>query len=149
MYGDVLNGQPVSTLDLLGSPSHTLIVLTGKRADPIHARNAIARLARFNGAVQSITICGPTGSADPHAISDPDLHAHRRYHALRGQLLLVRPDGYLACHAPLGRPDIPERYLQRLTHALDPAPKDPPSAFSNAKPNRLATQSRRPHAPIS
>jgi 2-polyprenyl-6-methoxyphenol hydroxylase-like FAD-dependent oxidoreductase len=144
-----LGGKPVSTLDLLSSPGHKLIVLTGKRADPLPARNAIARLARFNGAMQSIAVCGPTGAHDPHAISDPDLHAHRRYHALQGQLLLVRPDGYLACRAPLGRPDIPERYLQRLTRAPDQAPKDPPQAVSNAKPNRSATQSRRPHAPAS
>jgi hypothetical protein len=89
--------------------------------------------------VQSIAICGPTGSHDPHAISDPDLHAHRRYHALRGQHLLVRPDGYLACRAPLSRPDIPERYLQQLTRAPDQAPKHSLRAFSNAKPNRLAT----------
>ena len=147
--GLALDGKPVSTLDLLRSPGHTLIVLTGKRADPLPARNAIERLARFNHAIQSIAICGPTGSHDPHAISDPDLDAHRRYHALRGQLLLVRPDGYLACRAPLGRPDIPERYLQRLTRAPDQEPKDPPRADSNAKPNRSATQSRRPHAPVS
>ena len=41
--------------------------------------------------------------------------AHRRYHALGGQLMLVRPDGYLASRAPLDRPGIAERYLQQLT----------------------------------
>ena len=53
-------------------------------------------------------------------ILDPDLRAHRRYHALRGQLLLVRPDGHIACRAPLDRPDIPERYLERVAQSTVP-----------------------------
>ena len=52
---------------------------------------------------------------DSESVDDPGLRAHRRYDALDGQLLLVRPDGYLAARAPLSRPDIPERYLGRLT----------------------------------
>jgi hypothetical protein len=48
-------------------------------------------------------------------VGDPELLAHRRYGALSGRLLLVRPDGYLACSAPLSRPDVVERYLEMLT----------------------------------
>jgi hypothetical protein len=59
---------------------------------------------------------------DSESVGDPGLRAHHRYGALDGQLLLVRPDGYLASRAPLNRPDIPERYLQRLTPASRLAP---------------------------
>ena len=33
---------------------------------------------------------------------------------LRGRLLLVHPTGYVACIAPLDRPDVPERYVRSL-----------------------------------
>jgi len=105
------NGEPVCTLDLTSSTEHTLLVLTGDRADPQTAEAAIARLARFNGTVNAVTVGGPSKGRSPNAVADPHLAAHRRYRARRGQLLLVRPDGYLARRAPLNRPDIPERYL--------------------------------------
>ena len=56
---------------------------------------------------------------DSESVADPGLRAHRRYDAMSGQLLLVRPDGYLASRAPLNRPDLPERHLRRLT-AMSP-----------------------------
>jgi 2-polyprenyl-6-methoxyphenol hydroxylase-like FAD-dependent oxidoreductase len=110
-----LDGEPVSTFDLIGSSAHNLFILTGGRADPEIAREAIARLARWGAIMQTIVINGPAAPRDCQAVSDPDLRAHRRYHAPHGRLLLVRPDGYLACHAPLARPGIPERYLLQLT----------------------------------
>jgi hypothetical protein len=110
-----LGGKSVSTLDLLGSTKHTLFVLAGEGAQGCASDAAIARLARWGDLVQVIPITGRGGSPDPQAVSDPEMRAHRRYHALRGQLLLVRPDGYLACRALLNRPDIPEQYLQKLT----------------------------------
>ena len=112
------DGKPLSTLDLLGSTAHTLLVLSGQRADHEAAAAAIAHLAPFNGTVQIVSVDQRPGTHKPHSVSDPQLRAHRRYGALRGQLLLVRPDGYLACRAPLNRPDIPERYLDRLTSQL-------------------------------
>jgi hypothetical protein len=112
------DGKPVSTLDLLASPAHTLLVLRGRRPHDA-ARAAIQRLAQFNGTVRIVAIDGPSGVNNSQAIADPRLDAHHRYRALRGQLLLVRPDGHLACRAPLERPDIPERYLQQLTHRSD------------------------------
>jgi hypothetical protein len=108
------NGELVCTLDLVGSSAHTLLVLTGDRADARTAETAIARLARFNGTVNSVTVAGPFNGRGPKAVADPHLAAHRRYRAPRGQLMLVRPDGYLARRAPLNRPDIPERYLRQL-----------------------------------
>jgi 2-polyprenyl-6-methoxyphenol hydroxylase-like FAD-dependent oxidoreductase len=108
------NGKPLSTLNLLDSPAHTLLVLAGQTADHEAAQAAVARLSRFKGAMQIVTVYAPAGLHDPHVISDPGLRAHRRYQALQGQLLLVRPDGHLACRAPLSRPDIPEQYLQDL-----------------------------------
>ena len=110
-----LDRKPAWTLDLLGSPLHTLFVLTGTRADRGAARDAVARLGRFTALVQLITITPPAGSRDPFAVSDPHLAAHRRCHAHHGRLLLVRPDGYLVSHGPLNRPDIPEQYLLQLT----------------------------------
>jgi 2-polyprenyl-6-methoxyphenol hydroxylase-like FAD-dependent oxidoreductase len=109
-------GRAVSTLDLIGSTTHTLLVLAGDGQGG-DSDAAITRLARWGELVQMIRICGPGGSPDPTAVSDPEVRAHRRYHALGGQLLLVRPDGYVACRAPLNRPDIPEHYLTRLTGA--------------------------------
>ena len=109
-----LSGKALSSLDLLGSTKHTLLMLAGKGARAGACEAAIARLARWDDLVQVIAIGGRAGSNDPTAVSDPDLRVHRRYDALRGQLLLVRPDGYLACRAPLNRPDIPEQYLKRL-----------------------------------
>jgi 2-polyprenyl-6-methoxyphenol hydroxylase-like FAD-dependent oxidoreductase len=115
VFGIERDGRPLSTLDLLGSTAHTLLVLSGGRADREGAAAAVGRLARFNGTVQIVSVDRRAGTNAPDAVSDRQLRAHRRYGALRGQLLLVRPDGYLACRAPLNRPDIPERYLQRLT----------------------------------
>ncbi len=111
-------GKPLCTLDLLRSSKHTLLVLAGNRVDAAGtAADAIARFARWEDLLEIIPIEGPGRSSDPQSVSDPDLRAHRRYGTLRGQLLLVRPDGYLACRAPLHRPDIPERYMQQLTSA--------------------------------
>jgi 2-polyprenyl-6-methoxyphenol hydroxylase-like FAD-dependent oxidoreductase len=117
------NGEPACTLDLISSPAHTLLVLTGQRADPQTAEHAIARLARFNGTVNAVTVSRRSAQHSPNVVADPHLAAHRRYRARRGQLLLVRPDGYLDTRAPLSRPDIPERYLRQLT---DGAAQSPP-----------------------
>ena len=97
--GDRLPGM----LEHLRSPGHTLLIMT---ADDQHAQAvqaAIARMARFDGLVH------------PVVVSDERRH----------QLLLVRPDGHLACRAPLKRPDIPERYLDELTRGLTRRRRDP------------------------
>ena len=107
-----LGGKPVCTLDLLRPPAHTLLVLTGSRADHETAGKAIARLEPWDGIVKTIVISDEP--LDSESVGDPGLSAHRRYGALAGQLLLVRPDGYLASRAPLDRPDIPGGYLGRL-----------------------------------
>jgi hypothetical protein len=114
------DGKPVCTLDLLRPPAHTLLVLTGARGDHDMARQAIARMEPWASVVHTIVI----GEAplDSESVSDPGLRAHRRYDALDGQLLLARPDGYLATRGPLNRPDIPERYLRRLMPASHLAP---------------------------
>jgi hypothetical protein len=110
-----LGGRPVCTLDLLSAAEHTFLVLTGARADYEAVRQAITRLEPWAGLVKTVVI-GETPLA-AESVADPGLGAHRRYGALHGQLLLVRPDGYLAARAPLSRPDIPQRYLHRLTAA--------------------------------
>jgi 2-polyprenyl-6-methoxyphenol hydroxylase-like FAD-dependent oxidoreductase len=115
VFGLQRDGKPLSTLDVLGSTAHTLLVLSGQRADEKAAVAAIAYLAPFNGTMGIVSVDQLPSTHNPHSVSDPQLRAHRRYGALRGQLLLVRPDGYLACRAPLDRPDIPERYLEQLT----------------------------------
>jgi 2-polyprenyl-6-methoxyphenol hydroxylase-like FAD-dependent oxidoreductase len=103
--------KPVTTLDLLDTTAHTLLVFSGRRND----QDAIQKtIAAFNGNVHIVPILAAAAAHHSHAITDPSLTAHRRFHALRGALLLVRPDGYLACRAPLNRPDIPQRYLQQL-----------------------------------
>jgi hypothetical protein len=76
---------------------------------------AIARLARHTGLLQTVLVTGPHGSSDADTVIDADLRAHRRYAALSGRLLLVRPDGYLAVDAPLDKPEMLERYLLKLT----------------------------------
>jgi 2-polyprenyl-6-methoxyphenol hydroxylase-like FAD-dependent oxidoreductase len=110
-----LDGKPVRPLDLLGLGGHTLLVMTGRRTHRATARNAVARFARWDGIVRTITINGGGDRSVSGDISDPNLCAHRRYGALKGRLLLVRPDGYLARQAPLSRPDVLEVYLERLT----------------------------------
>lgn len=107
-----LDGKPVCTLDLLGPAAHTLLVLTGSHAGHEAARKAITRLEPWDAIVKTIVISEEP--LDSESVGDPGLRAHRRYGALAGQLLLVRPDGYLASRAPLDRPDIPGRYLGRL-----------------------------------
>jgi 2-polyprenyl-6-methoxyphenol hydroxylase-like FAD-dependent oxidoreductase len=141
-----LDGKPVSTIELLGSPGHTLLVLTGDRADPDAGKDALARLVRFDGLVRIIIINGPAGRSDPDAVTDPNLRAHRRYGALHGRLLLVRPDGYLACHAPLNRPNIPEQYLQQLTSCPPGSPNTATITASEPAPSRSTPST--PRAPI-
>ena len=114
-------GEEISTLDLLAFPGHTLLVLCGERVDEPAASRVVASLSHYALEVQIALIGGSAGSADPHAIEDPGLRAHRRYDALGGRLLLVRPDGYLAASAVLRRPALLERYLSaviqhRATH---------------------------------
>ncbi len=112
-----LDGEPVCTLDLLRRPAHTLLIFPGASADHEAARKAIARFEAWSGIVNTIVISGEP--LDSESVADPGLRAHRRYDAMSGQLLLVRPDGYLASRAPLNRPDLPERHLRRLT-AMSP-----------------------------
>jgi 2-polyprenyl-6-methoxyphenol hydroxylase-like FAD-dependent oxidoreductase len=114
--GLVRASKPVRTLDLLGTTAHTLLVLCGRGNDQETIQKTIAHIAPFNENVHIVPILTAAAAHHSQAIVDPGLQAHRRYHALRGALLLVRPDGYLACRAPLNRPDIPERYLQQLTN---------------------------------
>jgi hypothetical protein len=114
--GLIRASKPITTLDLLGTTTHTLLVLGGRGNDQDAIQKTIAHIAPFNGNVHIVPILPAAAAHHSHTITDPNLQAHRRYHALRGAMLLVRPDGYLACRAPLNRPDIPERYLQQLTH---------------------------------
>ena len=107
-------------LDLLRPPAHTFLVLTGSWGDHEMARQAIARMEPWASVVQTIVI--GEEALDSESVGDPGLRAHRGYDALDGQLLLVRPDGYLATRGPLNRPDIPERYLRRLMPASHLAP---------------------------
>lgn len=126
-----LDGRAVRPLDLLTSGAHTLLVMTGRGTNPATAREAVARLARWDGIVRTITIT-INAAAERSArgdLHDPDLRVHRRYGALRGRLLLVRPDGYLACQAPLSRARVLEAYLQQVAPAHpDPGvnDRDPP-----------------------
>jgi 2-polyprenyl-6-methoxyphenol hydroxylase-like FAD-dependent oxidoreductase len=110
------NEMPVCTLDLLGATEHTLLILAGTPADPAAVRGAIARLGSWDGIVRTIVISEK--AIDSRSVADPGLRAHRRYDALAGQLLLVRPDGYLASRAPLNRPDLLEPYLGRVRSAV-------------------------------
>jgi len=66
--------------------------------------------------VTTIVIGGE--AIDSRSVVDPGLWVHRRYDALAGQLLLVRPDGYLATRAPLNRPDLLEPYLRGVRSAV-------------------------------
>jgi 2-polyprenyl-6-methoxyphenol hydroxylase-like FAD-dependent oxidoreductase len=91
------DGRLISTLDLLSSQAHTLLVLEGERPDAEKVRAAVARFAPWGGTVHVVPVSG------------------RGYGAPSGQLMLVRPDGHLGCLAPLDRPDVPERYLRALT----------------------------------
>ena len=78
------DAQSCSTLDLLASPLHTLLVLPGDPPDTASAQAAIARLNRWDHIVHTIRI------DDRGGVGDPGSRAHRRYHALAGRLLLVR-----------------------------------------------------------
>ena len=112
-------GEPVRTLDLLISGAHTLLILSGAGNGAGLAEETASRFARREGLVRTFTV---VPGADPHrpdVVADPQLHAHRRYRARGGRLLLVRPDGYVARNAPLHRSDLVEKYLERLTTSPD------------------------------
>lgn len=133
------NGTPICTLDLISSSEHTLLVLTGQRRDPHIAQAAIARLARFNGMLNIVTVHGASGTHSPNGVTDPHLAAHRRYRASKGQLLLIRPDGYLTRRAPLNRADIPERYLRHLTDNATRKARTPATAAAGGHHDARAT----------
>jgi 2-polyprenyl-6-methoxyphenol hydroxylase-like FAD-dependent oxidoreductase len=115
VHGLRRDGTVVATLDLIDATAHTLLIFTGNQGSPELVQNLIARFERWRLLVRPVVIARPGTSGARDAVSDPDLRAHRRYHALNGRLLLVRPDGHLAANAPLDRPDIPERYLHHIT----------------------------------
>ena len=109
-----LGETEVSMFDLLRTPVHTLLVFAGRRGDAKVAREAVDRFASREALVRAVTVGGRAGT-----VADPELRAHRRYGALSGRLVLVRPDGYIAGMAPLDRPDAFEPYLRRLGLATD------------------------------
>jgi len=80
-------------LEHLSSPGHTLLIVTAGEQDAGAAQAAVAQMSRFDGLVQPVVV----------------------QNERRRQLLLVRPDGHLACRARIDQPDIPERYLHELT----------------------------------
>lgn len=106
------DGRPVCTLDLLDPSAHTLLILAGASAGEEVVRAAAGRLESWGEMLTPVLISEEP--LDRQSVADPDLRAHRRYGALAGQLLLVRPDGHLACRAPLDRPDMIEEYLRRV-----------------------------------
>ena len=109
-----LGGEPVSVFELLHAPVHTLLVMGGRQHDPETVRDVVARFARWEALVRAAVVIDARDRALDGVVGDPELLAHRRYGALGGRLLLVRPDGYVACSAPLSRPDVLERYLEIL-----------------------------------
>jgi hypothetical protein len=136
--GLVFDGKPVRPLDLLSPNGHTLLVMTGRRTHRATARDVVARFARWDSIMRTITINGWGEASAAEDITDVDLRAHRRYGALNGRLLLVRPDGYLARHAPLSRPDVLEAYLERLTR------RHPHLVISELDTNELEGTSKGP-----
>ncbi|MBV9797677.1 MAG: FAD-dependent monooxygenase [Solirubrobacterales bacterium] len=112
-------GRAVRTLDLLGSGAHTLLILSGNRNGLALADETAARFARRDGAIRTITVAPGADPHRPDVVADPRLHAHRRYRARRGRLVLVRPDGYVACSAPLTGAELVEKYLERLSSHPD------------------------------
>ena len=105
-------GRPVSTLDLClpvtrcsSSPARPPIPTSSKRSPPA----GIPDLVR-------LALLTPQGLGDrPDNFTDTNLRAHARYRARAGELVLVRPDGYLAAVARLQQPETIERYLAKLT----------------------------------
>ena len=113
--GMELDGTPIRPLDLLRAGAHTLLVMTGRHTDQTSARRAAAWFAQWGDTVHTITINGAGTSSPAGEVADPYLRAHRRYGALNGRLLLVRPDGYLARQAPISQTRVIEAYLEQLT----------------------------------
>jgi 2-polyprenyl-6-methoxyphenol hydroxylase-like FAD-dependent oxidoreductase len=114
VHGLPLRDGEVSTFELLHDPVHTLLVLAGRRPDCGALRDVVARFGRCEALARTVVIAPPDGALDG-AVGDPELRAHRRYRALGGRLILVRPDGYVACSAPPSHPEVIERYLETLT----------------------------------
>jgi 2-polyprenyl-6-methoxyphenol hydroxylase-like FAD-dependent oxidoreductase len=109
-----LGTEEVTVLRLLDAPAHTLFVMAGRHPDPATLEDVVTRFARWQALARTVVI-DASGSALDRVVGDPGLRAHRRYEALHGRLVLVRPDGYVACSAPPSRPGVIERYLERLT----------------------------------
>jgi 2-polyprenyl-6-methoxyphenol hydroxylase-like FAD-dependent oxidoreductase len=135
------DGKPVRPLDLLSSSTHTLLVMTGRHGGSAAAGEAAARFARWDRLVRTVVI---SSGSMPGGVCDPDLRAHRRYGALRGRLLLVRPDGYLARQAPLSRAEVLEAYLEGLTQA---GVNRPPGRRSSRRPRRVRASGGRRGSP--
>ena len=94
-----LDGRTICTLDLLRSRGYTLFVFADSRSDVDVAREATNRVARWDVKVKTLVLDGRTD---------------RRHRRLRNRLVLVRPDGYVACNASLHRSDIPARYFTTI-----------------------------------
>ena len=136
-------GQTVRTLDLLGAGDHTLLILSGHRNGANVADETAARFVRWDRVVRTITVAPGAEGHRPDVVADPQLYAHRRYRARRGRLLLVRPDGYVACNAPLDRADLVEKYLERLTTSPDSGREQRQTMMSTRR-NRLLPGRRTP-----
>jgi len=130
------DGRAIRTLDLLSGGAHTLLILSGERNGLALADETAARFDRRDGLIRTITVAPGADPHHPGVVADPQLRAHRRFRARRGRLLLVRPDGYVACSAPLDRTDLVEKYLERLTTSTD-SRREPRRAMTRCDASEL------------
>ncbi|WP_214409626.1 FAD-dependent monooxygenase [Sphaerisporangium fuscum] len=106
---DTSTGERIRLFDLFRGPHWTLLAFGDDHGD-------LGRLTSGDRSVPlgAYTITTSRTTTGPHVVLDGERHAHRAYAVGSGELVLVRPDGYLAVRCPARDREIVERYLDTL-----------------------------------
>jgi 2-polyprenyl-6-methoxyphenol hydroxylase-like FAD-dependent oxidoreductase len=110
------DGRRIRLFDLFRGPHWTLLTFRDDHSDDQGLDRPLAEDPGVR--LRAYTVTTDPATAGPDAVVDTGHHARRAYDTSGGELVLVRPDGYIALRCPSGDTGPVERYL--TTHASRP-----------------------------
>ncbi|MFJ1707400.1 FAD-dependent monooxygenase [Kitasatospora sp. NPDC088346] len=85
---DAATGRPLRVFDLLRGPHWTLLAF------------GAAEVQQTPSGLRAFRVTTDPATAGPGTVIDPDGHAHHSYGITGDELVLIRPDGYIAARRP-------------------------------------------------